>query len=670
MALGTFLLVLGNSLLASVEVGMERSITGSIAGHMQVYDKHAKDELALFGGGMMASDDIGQISSFAPVKAALKDLPDVQAVVPMGITMATVALPGELELTLTRMREATHQGDATSRTRLFAQVLQIVAQMKKDTQHTLSLTSDVARVEQDVAIFDHVTAPEFTLFLERTPLEALEYLDTKLAPLAGDGRTAYMRVLGTDLDQFTKEFDRFVLIEGQLVPQGKSGMLLSRRYRDEFLKNPVARDLDKLYDAVVVQGHRLAYDAKLRDQARRLPAQYARITYDVSAEAAAKLEAALKAELKLPDANLADLMKAFLTIDDNNLAARHAFFEAQIVPNIREYTAEIGKPLTLRSFTKSGYLKAVNVPIYGVFDFKGLESSDLAGGQNLIDLPTFRELFGAMSEAQRAELAAVKARVATRDVGRDDAEAALFGDAADIQGVQAQAAVGFDEFSGEALGDIKKAAEAATADRRFTAVDIDNGLVLTAAVVLKSRDRLVPALQAVQGALDQAKLELKVVDWQKAAGLVGQVIWVIRGILYVAIGIIFLVALFIIHNSMVIATIDRTSELGTMRAIGAQRLFVVTMFIAETLVLGLIAGIVGSALAGLFVGYLGQVGLSAGGVDVLVFVFSGPRLYPSVSLMHQLAGVATIVVVSLIATFYPALLANSVPPVVAMQAKE
>ncbi len=97
-------------------------------------------------------------------------------------------------------------------------------------------------------------------------------------------------------------------------------------------------------------------------------------------------------------------------------------------------------------------------------------------------------------------------------------------------------------------------------------------------------------------ALDDAGLSMKVVDWQKAAGLVGQFILVIRGVLYVAILIIFVVAVVIINNSMVMATMERVTEIGTMRAIGAGRRLVLIMFMLETMVLGGLAGLLGAYL--------------------------------------------------------------------------
>ena len=61
--------------------------------------------------------------------------------------------------------------------------------------------------------------------------------------------------------------------------------------------------------------------------------------------------------------------------------------------------------ITIRAFTRSGYPKSVNLKVYGTFTFRGLEESVLAGSHNLMDLMTFRDLYGVMTDERRAELA-------------------------------------------------------------------------------------------------------------------------------------------------------------------------------------------------------------------------------------------------------------------------
>jgi len=171
----------------------------------------------------------------------------------------------------------------------------------------------------------------------------------------------------------------------------------------------------------------------------------------------------------------------------------------------------------------------------------------------------------------------------------------------------------------------------------------------------------------VQGKADG--LTLKAIDWQTAAGLIGQFINVIRMVLVISILIIFLIALVIINNALVMATLERVREIGTLRAIGAQRRFILTMLVIESLVVGAIFGGLGAGIGALVVKIVGHVGIPATS-DVWFFFFSGPRLYPFIGTSNIVAAFAIVLVVSAFSSFYPAWLAMRVTPRQAMQEDE
>ncbi len=57
--------------------------------------------------------------------------------------------------------------------------------------------------------------------------------------------------------------------------------------------------------------------------------------------------------------------------------------------------------------------------------------------------------------------------------------------------------------------------------------------------------------------------------------------------------IIFAVALVIVNNAIGMAVLQRVKEIGTMRAVGAQRRFVLVMLLVEAMTLGVVFGLVG-----------------------------------------------------------------------------
>ncbi|MGC4122007.1 MAG: FtsX-like permease family protein [Myxococcales bacterium] len=117
------------------------------------------------------------------------------------------------------------------------------------------------------------------------------------------------------------------------------------------------------------------------------------------------------------------------------------------------------------------------------------------------------------------------------------------------------------------------------------------------------------------------------------------------------------------------ATLQRVKEVGTMRAIGGQKRFVLGMVAVETLAIGLFFGLIGAVLGSLGVLLLGVLGIPAIGQE-MQFVFSGPRLFPSLSGIALLVALGTVLLVSFLACLYPALVATRITPLEAMQSED
>jgi ABC-type antimicrobial peptide transport system permease subunit len=144
----------------------------------------------------------------------------------------------------------------------------------------------------------------------------------------------------------------------------------------------------------------------------------------------------------------------------------------------------------------------------------------------------------------------------------------------------------------------------------------------------------------------------------------------LRVVLYTAIVIFFAIALVIINNAMVMATLQRVKEIGTMRAIGAQRRFVLTMLLVETATVGLVFGLGGAALGGLGVWAVRAAGGIPATTDLLNFLFSGPALLPTLGGASVGISLFIVVAVSVLSGLYPALLAMRVTPVEAMATED
>lgn len=658
--LGTFVVVLGTALFDSVEAGMEGLITESLAGQFQLKEADTRDALAVFGGMGLGSVDIGEIEHFEAVEEAFSAVPGVKAIVPMGVTGATVFGRNEIDSVLVAMRDAVREDRRRDLPALVSRARRITEALAQESS-TLEVRSNAEKVKSTQEAISRTSDPAFWAAFEGDgdALAALDFLDSRIAPLASDGRLLYLQIVGTDPGQFVATFPRFKLIQGTTIPEGKPGFLFNESTYQELVKNRVAAELDKLRREVEREGGSIDADPLLQQRVRLLSAQYRRITFQLDPAEAATLEGELRQLLPEIPGGLDELVKGLLAVNDGNLVARHDWFYAHVAPLIPLFDTPVGGTITLRGLARTGYIKSVEIPVYGTYIFDGLQDAGLQSGSNLVDLVTFRELYGKMSDRDRAELDAIKAAVGVADVSRADAEAALFGGAGEVEvAVEAPAEVGVDLASVVATDPFA---------RSFPPKELRHGLVLNAAVVLDDPARaaeLRPTLDAMAKGLG-----LEVVGWREASGLLGQIVTVLRLVLLISVIIIFAVALIIVNNAMLMATFDRVPEIGTLRAIGAQRSTVLGLLLTETAMLGAVCGGLGGLTAVAVVTWLHGVGIPAP-VKQLAVMFGGPRLYPEVGLDHLAFGVATIALVALASTLYPALVAARVPPIVAMRGQK
>ena len=654
LAFGAFLVVTSLAVLDSVTRATRASLVESIAGDVQVYAADAKDKLALLGGMGFGTEDIGEIDSYPPVKAAIEKLDNVVGVVPMGIANAAVASPGDLDRTLNALREAVKANDAAN-VRLLAERVRTIAHVLQDQ---LAKQAAVASSEANGAaeVLARALSDETWAGLATDPLPLLDWLDTKLAPLGEQGNQFYLRLVGTDLDAFKKTFSRIRIVEGEYVPTGSRGVIVGKAMLDRRLKFATAMQLDTVKNELA-RGQTIADTRTLQETLAKARRAAPRLIYLLPPQDLPEVTAKIAAEVGKPPGELAPLLQEFLTLDDANFARRCQLFYDVIAPRVQLYPFQVGDTITLTSFTKSGYLRSINVKVWGIYVIEGLESSDIASALSLTDMMTFRELYGRRTAALDAELVKMKEASGTKEVAREDAEAALFGgsDTVEVKAVSEVAAeVKFDKVNRQ---------ESFT----FDPAQAQQGFALTAAVLLKDPDKASQSLKDIAAAVEP--LGLQAVGWQIATGIVGQLTMVVSGVLLGAIFILFLVTTVILNNSLVMATLERVAEIGTLRAIGAQRRFVNAMIVFETATLGAIAGVVGAGSSVLFIWWLSHVGIPAP-ADVLQVLFGGPRLYPALTAGNVVAGLVATLIVGVFATLYPARLAMRVQPVVAMQGKE
>src|SRR6185503_8248788 len=187
-------------------------------------------------------------------------------------------------------------------------------------------------------------------------------------------------------------------------------------------------------EGVEARGEHIATHPDLSRMVRENVSQVREILLQLDAPKTADFRAKLQGLLGSQENDVGKLLAAFFQTTDENLHARHEFFYKQLAPSLELYRVRIGDVLTIKAFTRSGYVQSVNVPVYGTFQFQGLEKSTLAGALNIMDLVSFRELYGFMSGEKLAEIQALQKAAGAREIKRENAEAELFGSAPPPEG--------------------------------------------------------------------------------------------------------------------------------------------------------------------------------------------------------------------------------------------
>lgn len=669
LGFGAFLAVLGLSILRDLETTMRESITSSVVGEIQIYSNAAKDDLAVFGGGFMGRSDIGSIKDLAPVREVAMAVENVAAFIPMGLDMVLLGRGNELDDTLDALRLALKSGDQGIVKDRIDQLRFQLTQLKQEVAEQRKLARDQKDVDAHAEAIATVEAPGYLDSLQTVDEDKLQFLETKIAPISGEKSPVYLNYVGTDVTLFQQQFHKFKLVEGDMLPPGTRGIMISRKFREDMLKNLAARLFDKLHKRLTKSGMTIAGDPENTRIAADLTRQYPQIMALLDRKEADELTKELDSfgvagEDGAKDllAKLQSQLKSFLKIDDNNFTKNYAWFYEHIAPRLRLYEISPGEIITLRSYTRSGYVKSLPLKVYGVYTFDGLEDSDLAGALNILDIVSFRELYGQMNESSKKELEEMRAKMGLKEVTAANAEDALFGASAQVETVRAETK----PTSGAAAETIH--IKPIISDH-FDLSETRSGLALNVAVRLKDPSKIKETIDALSTAFKNSGFDLRVIDWQTAAGIAGQFVVIVRLALIFSLVVIFIVALVIINNSIVVGTLNRTREIGTMRAIGAQRSFVVGLFLGETGITGFLGAFFGATIAAVVIAILSSRGIPAMN-DVVSFLFSGPRLYPTMRWGMILSIPVVVTLIATIASIYAARHAAQVRPAEAMQEKE
>lgn len=169
------------------------------------------------------------------------------------------------------------------------------------------------------------------------------------------------------------------------------------------------------------------------------------------------------------------------------------------------------------------------------------------------------------------------------------------------------------------------------------------------------------ALKDLNRELKLAKTGSRAVSWKKAAGPIGSMTTLIKGSLLLFVTFLFVVAVIIIVNTLTMAAMERTPEIGMMRAIGARQGFIRAMFFGETGMLALVFGGAGLLLGALIVNVIPWLHITSAN-DFVQLLYGGDTFHPMLKPGDLVLTVLELVFVTVAAALYPARVASQIKP--------
>jgi putative ABC transport system permease protein len=175
-------------------------------------------------------------------------------------------------------------------------------------------------------------------------------------------------------------------------------------------------------------------------------------------------------------------------------------------------------------------------------------------------------------------------------------------------------------------------------------------------VKVKNLDEIVSVKAAIEKQMNRRDTTVDVMDTRKTMETIFQAFGQITTFVSAIGGISMLVAGVSILNIMMMSVTERIKEIGIMRSIGAQRKEVMSMFLYEAIILGVVGSIIGGVLS-----LLGGYAISSMLLQTTKYLF-----VPS-SMIHIVYGMSFGIIICLICGIYPAWRAANLNPIDALR---
>jgi len=309
--------------------------------------------------------------------------------------------------------------------------------------------------------------------------------------------------------------------------------------------------------------------------------------------------------------------------------------------------------IVLMGYSSKNATSDVKVPVKGIFRYKALHS--MWRELSVMDMHSFRECMNYIGADEKIDL--------------DTREAALL--SADIDNP--------DSFFSSVITEnmVNKPPVSAKKNNTPTASvhippaggtsDPENGVFELISVKLRPEYKKNPdaVIDDLNRRFESEKLGVKALNWKQMLGSIVTMLDSVKIILYATVGLVFVVAVIIIMNTLAMSVLERSQELGMMRAIGARRSFLAKMLLYETFTLSFFFGGLGICAGIVITKALAALRLPVKN-EMLQIVTGADYYAPLVTVTDVGIGVIMLICVTFGAVIYPLRVSRSITPMSSM----
>ncbi len=194
----------------------------------------------------------------------------------------------------------------------------------------------------------------------------------------------------------------------------------------------------------------------------------------------------------------------------------------------------------------------------------------------------------------------------------------------------------------------------------------DNGAWHFVQTKISDKSKTKEVVAALNDKFKELGLDAQAMDWHDAGMSYTASMEGINILFNVLVIILAVVVFIIIMNTMVVSVMERTSEIGTMRALGAEKKFVRALFHTEALTITVLSALGGMILSLIFIAIFNSLGIAVDSNMIAKIILGGGEIQFAPTPQILIVTFLVVILGSLLSNIYPVSSALKITPLKAL----